>query len=116
VASTIHRSLVGGGFDLLIQVGGQTSGVSGDNKFAYHVPVVQLVVPPVQPATLQIEDTKITITGTNFGTDQSAVRVSVGGEDSPASSIRLFNFRNSDDSVTGVSEIFVTVPFNAGRD
>jgi hypothetical protein len=109
---------VGGGFDLLIQVGGQNSGVSGDNKFAYHVPVVQLVVPAVQPATLQIEDTKITITGTNFGTDQSAVQVSVGGEYSPSSSIRLFNFRNDDDegSVTGVSEIFVTVPFNAGRE
>jgi hypothetical protein len=107
---------VGGSYDLLIELGNQTSGVSGDNKFGYHVPVVQTVVPMIQPATLPISDTKITITGTNFGTMESAVKVSIGGKYSDVSSIRLFNFRNPQTgAVTGVSEIYVNIPFNAGN-
>jgi len=105
---------IGGNYNLSIRLGNQTSGVTGNGKFGYHVPVVQNVEPAIQPATLLISDTKITITGTNFGTLPSSIRVSVGGVDSDSSTIRLVNFRNPDDSVTGLSEIYVTIPFNAG--
>lgn len=106
---------VGGGYDLLIEVGDQTSGVSGDNKFSYHVPIVQKVVPNVQPLALPVSDTRITITGSNFGTDETAIRVSIGERYSNGA-IRLYTFRNTQTGeVTGEGEIIVTIPFNAGN-
>jgi len=105
---------VGGSYDLLIEVGNQTSGISGDNKFSYHVPVVQTSLPAIQPPTLPISATLITITGTNFGTVASAIKVSVGGRFTQ-SQIKLYTGRNTDGTVTGVSEIIVNVPFNAGN-
>jgi len=104
----------GGGYDVLVDVGNQSSGVSGDNKFAYQVPIVDDSKPAVQPLALPISDTRITITGRNFGIDESKVDVSIGGRMCDRSTIRLFPFRNNG-VVTGLGEIYVNIPFGAGN-
>jgi len=104
----------GKGYDVLVGINGQDSGISGDNKFAYKPPAVTSVSPTVLPAGKSVDQMTVTIVGENFGVDPGMVDVTVGGKYSPKSSISLLATYQSGGTLSPESKLFFTPPFGAG--
>jgi hypothetical protein len=99
----------GKNYDIEVTVDGLASGISGARKMAYALPFIDDVTPTSQPENSVASDTRITITGSNFGARSAVVSVLINGRPSPSESIRLYDF-----GVDGRGEITATVPYGAG--
>ena len=100
----------GGNYSILVAVGSQNSGTTGDKKMSYHPPVPESIAPLEQTQVdLDSGKTMITVIGTNFGDDYTKLKVKVGDVFSDQDSIRMF-FLNEGGKV----EVVAKVPAGAG--
>ena len=95
----------GAGYDVDVTVDTLHSGETGVNKFRYQIPVLTtLGIGPSGPGQ------RVTVVGTNFGSDERLIDLKVGDKVANQSSIRLFPIRDSTEA-----EVSATVPFGAGE-
>ena len=103
--SCTYPAGTGAGYDISITVDTLNSGDSGEGKFRYQIPAVTtLGVGPSGPGQ------RVTVVGTNFGTDERLIDLKVGDKMANQTSIRLFPIRDSNEA-----EVSAAVPFGAGE-
>ena len=115
--ATAHKEITceiakgtGGNYSIVVEVGSQNSGDTGNQKMSYHPPEPQILVPLEQrEQDLELGNTMITVTGKNFGDDYNKLKIRVGDVFAVQDSLRMFFIQNSD-----LVEVIARVPAGAG--